>query len=395
MILPEFIVRVAFASDAFDAVPVWTDISDDVMAFSIRRGRQYETNHIETGVATLKLKNTSGNYWPSGIYSPNLVPVKRLNIRAVYDSITYDLYTGYVEDWAPGFISAYKGPIVSPRCSDLFKNLSRLKLNDPSGYAQELSGTRIGNVLDDLGWPAGARQIDAGQSYMQATGALENIGALEHLFLVMDSELGILFIAGNGDVVFQDRHYRLTNAASVTPQATFGDEAGNLKFQDIDLRSDDFYIYNDVRVTRESGAEQVAQDATSITSFGQRSFPKSGLLNINDPECLDQAHYLLSRLKDAALRIRGITFCPQRPSDVDSALHYVQAFSRTISDRITLNFSQASIISDYYIEGINMDWVKGNTLKVQWQLSDANAQQYWAIGVTGLSEIGETTRLAY
>lgn len=306
---------------------------------------------------------------------------------------SYPLYTGFVEAWQPDWLSRAGGraPIIRVRCIGLTKNLARLLLNDGSGYSQEASGTRVGNVLDDLGWPAGDRDIDTGQSNMIATGALANVNAQDHLQLVQKSELGILFIAPDGDVQFQDRHCRLKSPYT-TSQATFGDDAGEQSYQGIEPSYDDQFIYNDIRITRSGGTEQTASDATSQATYGKRSLSRTGLLMTADTEAKDQADYLKSRFKDVALRSRTLIVKPDK--DPDSL--YPKVLGYDISTRITVRLNQASIDEDYHIEGIRHDYVaKRGEWVTQWQLSGADSQVYWAIGVAGFSEIGETTRLAY
>lgn len=391
MSLPIITVRVAFASNPMVASPTWTDISHDVMSFYISRGRQHELDRMEAGTATIVLKNTSGNYWPSGIYSPNLLPGKAVNIRATYGGTTYDRYYGFAEAWQPDWQSRAGGlaPIVTLRCADLVKNLSRLKLNN-AGYSAELSGTRVTNVLTSLGW-LGTTDIEAGISTMQATGALVNAGAMEHLFLVQQSELGIFFIAGDGHPQFQDRHTRLKSPYT-SSQATFGDDAGEQHYHDLEPSYDDTFIYNDVTLTRNGGSQQQATDATSITTYGQRTLSRTALLMTQDTEALSQAQFLLSHFKDATLRSRTLTINAER----DPGNLWPKVLGYDISTRITLRLNQAGINTEYHIEGTQdiYDAARG-TYIVKWQLSDADNQQYWVIGVAGFSEIGETTRVCY
>lgn len=389
------IVRIAFSSDPFDAAPSWTAVSDDVMELHISRGRMHELNRFESGTATIILKNSHGNYWPNntgGSYYPNVLPGKRINIRATYNAVTYDIYTGFIESWTPGWLGAQgNAPIVIIRCADLIKNLSRLDLNDGVGYSQELSGTRIGNVLDDLGWPAGARDLDPGQSNMVATGALENENAMSHLLQVQESELGGIFIAGDGDIQFQDRHARLKSPYTVS-QAIFGDDTGEQKYRFIEPKYDDEFIYNDLNITRSGGSRQNSADATSQTTYGKRSLSRTGLLLTADTEAKDQADYLKSRFKDVALRVRRLKIYP----DADPANLWPKVLDYKISTRITIRLNQASIDEDYHIEGIMHDYdARSSFWAATWDLSSANNQAYWAIGVAGYSEIGETTKLAY
>ena len=395
MALPTIQVRVAFTSDPFDAAPSWTDITHDVQNIYIKRGRQTELNRMEAGTARIRLKNFQGNYWPkntSGPYTPNVLPGKKVNIRAVYGVTTYDLYTGFAEGWPPKWLSKMggQGSLVTINCADLIKNLSNYDLNT-AGYAQEASGTRVGNVLDDAGWPAGLRDLDAGNTTIIASGAIANVKAMAHLFVVQDSELGIIYLAGDGDVQFESRQHRLASPHTIS-QATFGDDLGENFYHGLEPEYDDEFIFNDIRITRSGGTQQTAGDAASVTTYGKRTHSKTGLLMTTDAEALDQADYKLKQYKDAALRARKLTILGER--DPDNLWPKLCGYD--ISTRITLRLNQADIDEDYFIEGIrhtidiqNHKWV------VSWQLSNASEQMYWLMGTAGFSEMGETTWLGY
>jgi hypothetical protein len=386
MITP--IVRVGSAP--YTNPQTWTDISADVKAISISRGRQHALDRIEAGTAKIILDNTDGNYWPTGgIYSPNVLPCKALNIRATYGITTYDLYYGFVEAWQPSWLSDVGGlaPVVTVSCADLQKNLSRFEITS-AGYAAELSGTRVHNVLDSLGWDTALANLDTGQTTILASGALVNANAMSHLFTVMESERGQLFIAGDGHVQFQDRHARLKSPYTVS-QATFGEDGAELPYKSLEPYYDDEFIYNNIKIGRTGGVVQTANDATSQTAYGARSLSKTSLLMSTDAEALSQAQYLLAQYKDATLRARTLTIYPQS----DEANLYPKVLNYDISTRITLRLNQASLDKDYHIEGITHDYNASKGLWItKWQLSDADNQQYWVLGTSGL---GLTTKLAY
>jgi len=395
MTFPTMLVQVAFGSDPFDAVPVWSDITNDVRRILIKRGRQDELDRMEAGTCTIELDNSRGDYWPlnaGGAYSPDMLPGKRINIRATYSAVLYELYTGFAEAWTPLWLSRSggQGPLTKLRGADVIKNLSRYDLNN-AGYVAELSGTRIDNVLDDISWPAGDRDVDAGQSIMQATGAIADVKAMTHLFDVQKSELGIIYQAGDGDIQFEDRHHRLQGAHLVS-QATFGDDLGEQHYHNLEPEYDDEFIYNDIRMTRTGGTQQAASDAASQTAYGVRSLTRTGLLLNADADADSQANYLLKRYKDPSLRPRRMLIKPERSPDN----LWPKTLGYDISTRITLRLNEASIDSDYFIEGIihDIDFVR-HTWKTTWLLSDADSQMYWILEVVGFSELESTTWLAY
>jgi hypothetical protein len=364
-------VRIAFATDPFDAVPTWTIITQDVISMHIKRGRQYELDRFEAGTATLILKNIHGFYWPDNSSSPyhdNLDIGKRVNIRATYGATTYDLYTGFVEWWKPSWLSSSGGliPVMQVHCADLLALLSRKKLNDAGGYAEELSGTRIDNVLDTLGWLGGS-DLDAGQQSMQATGALANVNAMSHIQKVCESELSLFYIAGDGDAQYEDRSHR-TAAPHTVSQATLTDT-----MTDVEFVLDDKLLYNDVRSTRTGGTEQVATDSTSQRAYGPRTLEASGLLLTDDVPARNRSYYLLARLATPVMRARSITIKPEK----QPAYFWPKALGFEISTRITVTLSQGSISADYFIEGTEHDYdARRGEWTTKWQLSNADRYLY-------------------
>lgn len=388
--------RIAFSDTPFTESPTWTDISDDLMDFKIRRGRQYELNRMEAGTAEVTLKNIDGDYWPNNTSSPYygyIQPWKKINIRARYNYNIYDLYTGYVESWNPDFIlRPIKAPIMQLVCADGIKSVSQLLLNNSTGYSVEASGTRIGNVLDTLGWPSTSRSLDTGQSNVQATGVLTNTNAMSHSFTVQDTELGIMFVSPSGSMVYQDRHARLKSPYT-TSQATFGDSAGELGYTEILLAHEDLRIYNDIRITRLTGTEQVATSTTSIDAYGKRGLQKPSLLMTSDIDALAQAQYLLNRYQQPAMRVKQIKI----KSNSDPSNLYPKTLGYDISTRITIKLAQASLNKDYHIEGIRHTWDVKNAegLQTIWMLTDAANQGAWVLDSSTDSILGTTTIPAY
>lgn len=385
---PTVTCRIAFASDPFDAVPVWDDVSSDVVSADITRGRNSELDRMEAGTAVVVLNNESGDYWPknaAGAYYPDVLPLKRINIRATYNAVTYDLFTGYIESYTPQFKAPFHTYMVL-RCVDLIKSLSRLLLNDAVGYAEELSGTRVDNVLTDLGW-LGGTDLDAGIGTMQASGVLENVNALDHLFAVQDSEAGIIYIAGDGDVQFEDRHHRVLGA-HLASQAIFG--TGNHHYHSADVGLDDSFLYNYITIERLGGAVQAALDLASMATYGQRNLAKTQLLFTTDAESLAYAEYLRGRYSDPYLTVKSLIVEPE----ADEPNLYPFCLGFDISTRITVRIDQASIFHDFFIEGVKHHY-GGGPWRTTWQLSEADLFLYWKLGIPLFGELGMATRLYF
>lgn len=385
MAFPTITVRVAFGSDSFAASPSWTDISSFVMNFNTRRGRKNDLERVDAGTAHLEIRNTGGEFWPGNTlspYYPNVKPGKRINIRATYNAVTYDVFTGFVESWlyesrvSEGG-SGNRGSVVVITAVDLFKNLSYRLLNDGTGYPQQRVDQRITEVLDDLGWAD--RTLDTANSSMIATGPLVDVNAMDHLRKAAEAEMGVIFVRPNGDVKFQERHARL-KAPFITSQGIYGDDPGELEYRRPKLEFDDRLVYNDIRITREGGAEQVAEDATSQATWGQRSYQRTGLLVATDNEAFDQAHYVLRRYKDPFLHIPVIEVAPMR----NETQLFPDVLGFDISDRITFRMDDSGIDRDFHIESVEHDVEGKGFWTTRWYVTPVEGQGYWILDVSRL-----------
>ena len=93
MAAPTCTVEIGFASSALTplASVVWTDVTTYCLGFDTKLGRQHELNRVEAGTATVRLDNKDRRFDPantSSPYSPNVLPNKRLRIRATWNSTT-------------------------------------------------------------------------------------------------------------------------------------------------------------------------------------------------------------------------------------------------------------------------------------------------------------------
>ena len=373
--LPDVRVRIAFDSDPLDASLTWSDVSGDVREAHTSRGRNHELDRMEAGTAVIVLTNLDGDYWPDnagGAYYGDVKVMKPVDIQAIWDGTIYPAFRGFIESWTPGWLGeGGYGAVMTLNCVDGLKVLSLQVVNDGTGYSAEASGTRAGNVLDDASWPAAKRDIDAGDETMQATGALENENALNHLQLVQESELSLLYVAPDGDIQYEDRSHR-TASPHDTSQATFGPGVGEHRYADLKYVLDDALLYNEVRMTRTGGSEQVSTNAASQTAYGKRSLVRSGLLNNSDIGTELLSDYLVARYADVVGRVESIKIVPG-----NDAGRWLQVMTREISDRITIKKTEAGLDKEYFIERVQNDWniVTGEYSTV-YMVSDASQYFY-------------------
>jgi hypothetical protein len=189
------------------------DVSDRVVSLSVRRGRQDALEPVRSGQASVTLRNLDGALDPLNEASPlfpGVEPARTLNVYA--DNV--QVFAGLVEDIALDFTPGGDAT-VQLVASD---RLSVLALAEfPSAglaVAEEDSGDRVDDVLDSNPrfWTAG-RDIAGGDSTLAAGTAEGNV--LQYLNTVALSEGGTLFVGRNGDLVFRNRLFAVTQTPLV------------------------------------------------------------------------------------------------------------------------------------------------------------------------------------
>lgn len=332
--------------------PTWSaDITPYVRAWSSRRGASRELQRVEAGTGSITLDNLSGRFTPqstTSVYYPNLLPMRRVRIRATWNGTTYPIFQGFVESWPASFPEIGKDQIVTISLVDGFKVLSLAAVS--GSFSSQLSGARVNAILDAISWPAADRSIATGVSTVPAV-TLTNESALTHLQAIEHAEGGRLFMSRDGKVTFIQRGTASTPAFG---GRTWTDDGTGMSYRDLRLDFGDELIINDARLTRAGGTEQVATDATSTARYWKRSFTESGIQLGTDNEVSDLAHELVGKYKNPAIRIEGLA---------DNAMRHGQwanLLVRDLRDRVLIvkTPTGASTLSqDSYIEGIEHSWV--------------------------------------
>jgi hypothetical protein len=292
-------------ADADDSV----DISSIILRASVRRGRNRILNKFEAGTATVEIKDDTGDWNPAntaGPYYGKLVPLRKIRIYADYQGVRYYLFSGFITSYDTQFaLGADEVSRVVLQCVDGFRLLNNAAITTvPDTGAGQLSGTRITKLLDAVDWPTSQRDINAGDSTMQADPGTERT-VLEAIQTVETSEFGGFFVDAEGNATFYSRT-TVSQYADSTP-TVFSDDGTGIGYGQIDLAFDDTLIVNNVSVQRLNGTNQTVSDQTSIDSYFIHSGARTGILVQTDQEALDQATMILESRKDAALRIDSMT----------------------------------------------------------------------------------------
>ena len=402
------ICEIAFDSNPLDSTQNFTDVSAYLRSFDTNRGRISNLSQFQTGTATVTLDNRDNRFSPNQTTyyydatngRTKIQPLKRLRIRAEYDSTTYDIFHGFVESFPVQYAGQGYDASTKIRVVDAFKlffnatldgigwQLGISKLGSTTrltlSQAQELSSVRVKNILDSFGYSNQA--ISTGQLEVQTQSETDNL--LAALRKVETAENGTFFIAANGDATFRDRNYRLVN--TTTPDATFGQGVGELPYVDIISSYDDNKIVNTVQRTREGGSTQIAIDSDSVERFGTHVLTESGTLNVSDANALSIADQKVVANSIPQTTVESLSFAPQQDVNLwDKALgleigSYVETQVTTPSTDIETY--------DLFIERIRHK-VDARNKTWNWQIGLSPAETgAWILGV---NRLGIDTNLSY
>lgn len=150
----------------------------------------------------------------------------------------------------------------------------------------------------------------------------------EALKQVADTEGSPCFVKPNGKFTFQARNTRYW------PTAAFALDGADVDGDRITARKDRLGLVNDQTVTRDTGAAQRVQNATSISSYGRRDGGDVPVACATDFDALQNAAWRVTTGKDPQLRLSSV------PVDLltqPSATLVGSVLSGTISTALTVS----------------------------------------------------------
>lgn len=375
-----------FGTDAFGGTLVWTDVTEYVRSGSTFRGiSRMDTIFASTsaGNLTVVLSNEDARFDPTNLDGPyvdgdgntQVLPMKQIRVRAVTDTDIY-LWRGYILDWSLSYPGLNHDSTCTVTAVDGISVLS--SFNGPQQADQggsETTGARITRILNNASWPTSMRDIATGVVTVQPTNLSQP--AWSEMQLTSDTEVGELYMDGNGNVIFRDVFAIFTDTRSTTPQATFADDGTGLKYEDVQVVYDATQITNMVRIGREDGSQQTAEDYDSQAKYQIRTYERSDLLYEDDFFSQQTADFILFVFKDPELKLDNLVVNPL----ADPANLFPQCWEREFGDRISITFTpigrDTAIERDCYIRGIRHEWTP-KTWKTTWVLQDTTRYDDWA-----------------
>ena len=289
--------------------PVIVDVSDVVDSIKTTRGRTANADNFQTGSMSLRIIDQNGYFNPMNPASPYynlLTPMRKVVISASYGTKTYGIFAGYITSYTTSTPKDV-GDVVYTTITavDGFRLAYNAQISTvASATAGQTTGTRIGKILDAIGWPNSMRDIDTGLTTVQADPGTARTG-LAALQTIESTEYGALYMDSKGNFVFQDR--ALTSSSVAGTPTVFNDNGTGISYNNALWKLDDTLVFNKASITRVGGTPQVASNQASIDKYFLHSYDEQNLMMQTDAEALNNALAYVASRAETAIRCDAIT----------------------------------------------------------------------------------------
>lgn len=294
-------VELGFGSGPLVASPSWTDVTSAVRRIQLKRGRTSTRRDFAPGMAVVVFDNSDAEFDPnnsSATHYGDLNIGTPIRITGTYDMNGYVFFYGAVTKW-PLLYNLPSDSVAQLECTDRM-NIIRTTYLDDVSYSAQASWDTIGDILDDVGWPAGQRSAP---DQSLSVGAIDNYTGSAGVLIdrVMEAEQGFFFIDRAGQATMDDRI-----AFSGISSADFDFGTGGDFSYHIDpvVTWDDDYLVNVAVVT---GADEVATSYTnssSVTAYGERKYETTNTVVVDTGAALNVATWIAERYGTPQPRIR-------------------------------------------------------------------------------------------
>jgi hypothetical protein len=370
-----------------DSAAVIVDVSNQINRIETNRGRTALSDLFQTGSLTLRIVDQNGDFNPQNPASPYftfLTPMKKVQITATYNNVTYPVFSGFITSYVttyPDNSSFDEVAITTIQAVDAFRLAQLAQISTVTGAtAGDLSGTRINEILDEIDWPQSMRNIDPGLTTLQADPGT-NRTALQALTTATESEYGAIYVDGYGSFVFQDRDVTVSSIAG-TP-TVFADDGTGIDYFDASWTLNDVLVFNKATITRVGGTAQVATNQASIDKYFLHSYFLNNLLMETDAVALDYARAYVASRAETSIRCDAIVLDLYTPN-YDPGV--VAALDLDFFDPITVLTTQpggSTIEKTLQIFGVRM-----NITPNSWKTTFTTLEPVIDGFILGYSELG-------
>jgi hypothetical protein len=291
-----------------DSVAVIVDVSNRINRVETNRGRTALSDLFQTGSLTLRLTDQNGDFNPQNTSSPYytfLTPMKKVQITATYNNVTYPIFSGFITSYVTTYPQESEDVATTTiQAVDAFRLAQLAQISTVTGAsAGDLSGVRVNDILDEIDWPQSMRDIDTGLTTLQADPGTTRT-ALQALTTVAESEYGALYVDATGSFVFQDRAVTVGSIAATS--TLFADDGTGIDYFDAAWILNDVLIFNKATITRLGGTAQVATNQASIDKYFLHSYFLDGLLMETNAVALDYAQAYVASRAETSIRCDAI-----------------------------------------------------------------------------------------
>jgi hypothetical protein len=368
-----------------DSVAVIVDVSNRINRVETNRGRTALSDLFQTGSLTLRLTDQNGDFNPQNTSSPYytfLTPMKKVQITATYNNVTYPVFSGFITSYVTTYPQESEDVATTTiQAVDAFRLAQLAQISTVTGAsAGDLSGVRVNEILDEIDWPISMRDIDTGLTTLQADPGT-NRTALQALTTIAESEYGALYVDATGSFVFQDRDVTVASIAA-TP-TLFADDGTGIDYFDAAWILNDVLIFNKATITRLGGTAQVATNQASIDKYFLHSYFLDGLLMESDAVALDYAQAYVASRAETSIRCDAIVLDLYTPN-YDPGV--VAALDLDFFDPITVLTTQpggSTIEKTLQIFGVRM-----NITPNSWKTTFTTLEPVIDGFILGYSELG-------
>jgi len=247
-----------------------TVATTDVISINIRRGRTRQSERDQCGTSVIVLNNFSGIYNPdatSGTYVVGGVSILRdglqMRIVATIGGTAYNLYYGFLEMTQ---VDQGEAPAVTMTFVDGIAYIADAQAPALAAAANaETAATRVGRMLDIVGWPSGASRSLTGSVGMLAT--VQNASCMAMIYQAVDSIAGRFYISRNNVATLVP----LSNKFSRPTQLLFTDTSASntVGYMELFTNPGTYYVVNQAIVNRGNANKQYTSTYNpSVSSYG-------------------------------------------------------------------------------------------------------------------------------
>jgi len=367
----------------------WTAIpTTDIRSISIRRGRTREDQANQPGSLTLTLDNRSYNYDPDNsastfIWNGYSILSAGMGVRvsATWSGTTYVIYRGYLEQLD---VDESLDPVATFQFTDALAWIGRLNVASvSSSYSGDTTATRVGRILDAIGWDASLRNLTGSRTMQPTTMGSSALSLSEQ---AARCEFGRFYADRQGNLVLLPYESTFTTPNRISLSDTRA--TGTIEYDTIATNPGAKYLVNTITIQQTSTASQTYADTTSIARYGV--FAKS-----YDAPLLDDAtaytlatiigdRYDLPKTRVDSVEFDALGVGTQWPSLLQTDLGDNVSVQRTTVDNRTRVFASL-------VESLNHDITPSNW-RVSMDLSPSTGGEYF---ILGSSLLGGTNVLYY